>query len=311
MKRKCNRNTNIFLIPKRIAIFSNTKMMVILSFLIAIRLFMQFFSIYIPQFSMSISISWTPLMIIGWFFGPLIGFTTGLVTDTIAYLIKPSGQWFWLYAIQEPLVGLLSGVVGLLSNLSYKINQRNQLKPTNYDNKLMFKNIEFIIMQLVLIAFVFLFLFTMIYWVDDDAIFQGSKVYNNIFYSSYKYVLIAMVIFFFIVIECFFIFFILKNKKNMLINFCYVSILVISCTFIFSFILGPISSVEYFKYINNGREPNSFIKYGSIYYLIPRIIKEAIKAPLQIVILCLCLPIINFNISKAKKEVTLKWSSNN
>ena len=48
--------------------------------------------------------------------------------------------------------------------------------------------------------------------------------------------------------------------------------------------LGPITYAEYTKYIT-GSEPSSFIKYGSMYYLVPRVLKESIKTPIYIVIL--------------------------
>ncbi|MDE7434044.1 MAG: hypothetical protein K2M43_02920 [Mycoplasmoidaceae bacterium] len=52
---------------------------------------------------------------------------------------------------------------------------------------------------------------------------------------------------------------------------------------IFSFLLGPISTVEYYKYLHNGNFPGDerFLKYGAIIYLIPRVIVQCIKTPLE------------------------------
>lgn len=49
----------------------------------------------------------------------------------------------------------------------------------------------------------------------------------------------------------------------------------------FSIALGPITAVEYIKFINGGITPEPFLKYGSIFYLVPRIAIEAIKVPLE------------------------------
>lgn len=283
--------------------FSNTKIITLLALLIALRLIMQYFSIYIPQLSMSISISWVPVIIIGWIFGPIIGFVVGGIADSLAYLIKPTQAWFWIYAIQEPMVGFLSGVISFLYQL--RIHKISITSPTKEKKQ---NIIDIILFNLFFIIFLSLTLTTIFYWADGNFKFQGSNdlILNN-FLSIYKYLLFGMFIFFFLVIEIFFIYFIKKKKDKSLLLLIYVSILVLTNAFVFSFILGPISSIEYFKFLNDGREPSSFIKYGLLYYLVPRILKESIKSPIQISILVLALPIINFMYKQLVNLKNIKW----
>ncbi|MCQ2956456.1 MAG: hypothetical protein MJ233_00905 [Mycoplasmoidaceae bacterium] len=66
-----------------------------------------------------------------------------------------------------------------------------------------------------------------------------------------------------------------------MINFVYASSLVVITMLIFSIALGPITAVEYMKFINGGITPEPFLKYGSLFYLVPRIAIEAIKVPIE------------------------------
>lgn len=283
--------------------FSSTQIITLLALLIALRLILQFFSIYIPQFSMSISVAWIPVIIIGWIFGPIIGFVVGGISDTLAYLIKPSQVWFWIYSIQEPIVGFLAGIISFLYQMRiYKMSTKY------YINEKKQNIIDIILFNLFFIIFLSLTLVAIFYWADENFKFQGSNdLIQSNFFSTYKYLLFAVFIFFFISIEIFFIYFIKKKKRKALLLLVYVSTLIIINAMIFSFILGPISSIEYFKFLNDGREPSSFIKYGVIYYLVPRVLKESIKSPIQIFILVLALPIVNFMYKKFVSFKDLKW----
>ena len=139
-------NIKLFLFPLNpIKVFLNIRLMVILSFLLALRFVLQYLTIYIPVASMSISIAWTPLMLAGWIFGPVFGFFLGFITDTVAYLIKPGSIWYWMYAIQEPLVGMISGIIGFICMLRIKsvfnkeaLENSNFKKPINKTYKLDF-----------------------------------------------------------------------------------------------------------------------------------------------------------------------------
>ena len=304
-------NIKLFLFPLNpIKVFLNIRLMVILSFLLALRFVLQYLTIYIPVASMSISIAWTPLMLAGWIFGPVFGFFLGFITDTVAYLIKPGSIWYWMYAIQEPLVGMISGIIGFICMLRIKsvfnkeaLENSNFKKPINKTYKL-----DLIIQQIFFIAFLIICVFALFAWLDGTQKFESKSGFDEIFFSYSKYIIVGALIFFFIAVEIISIFIYKKNKKNFILC-CWVLILVILSSMIFSFILGPISAVSYYEYIN-GKPSSSFLTYGAIFYLIPRVIKESIKAPLQIVLFLLVLPIaLNF-ITEIKNTIRLKWKTN-
>jgi len=96
---------------------------------------------------------------------------------------------------------------------------------------------------------------------------------------------------------------VIVNKANItkLITFCYSSALVVITMIVFSFLLGPISSIQYYVFLH-GFYPSDYLKYGTIFYLAPRIIVECIKTPLESLIvttLVICLnPTFNMMLLK-------------
>ena len=66
--------------------------------------------------------------------------------------------------------------------------------------------------------------------------------------------------------------------------FIYSTLLVTSIITVTSFLLGPISTVEYLRYIN-GVYPDAWVRYGMIYYLVPRIIVQCLKTPIESIVL--------------------------
>ena len=57
-----------------IRVFKHVNLIVILSVLIGLRLALGFVSIYMPVVGINISISWIPVIVIGWIYGPVFGF---------------------------------------------------------------------------------------------------------------------------------------------------------------------------------------------------------------------------------------------
>lgn len=98
-------------------------------------------------------------------------------------------------------------------------------------------------------------------------------------------------ILFFIIIESIVIFKIIEYKKQskpeILENFLFISTLMIVLTTIFSYLLGPISAIEFYKFLNKTSNVPNLINYGYIYFLLPRIIKECFKTPIYITLLSL------------------------
>lgn len=297
-------------------VFKSTRLLSALAVLIALRLVLQYAVITIPIVSTSFSLAWTPLIIIGWIYGPTIGFVSGIVTDTLSYLIKPTSLWFWMYAMQEPLVGLISGMIGSLYTLRImNIKANPMLKITNLkvgnENKKVFVksvnnfNMDLIINQIIVVLFMLVSTIVVLVWANENMSFEGKSKLDKIFFEYSKYIIIVVNIIFFVVVETITIVFYKKNKKNFLL-FIWIVNLTMIITSIFSFLLGPISASEYYKYAY-GKESPYLIKYGLIFYLIPRVIKESVKLPLQDLSLLLLIPITQYNVNKIKKNLRFSW----
>ena len=275
-------------------VFKNIRLISVVAMLISLRFIMQYFTFYIPSVGMSISFAWSPLVIIGWIFGPVTGFFIGFLTDTITFVMKPNGVWFWLHAIQEPLVGFIAGLIGSL----YFIRS-NSIKKN-------FK-IDFFINQFFLFFFSVISGIIFFVWLQkDDNKFEGSsKVDKSIFLFSIITMLLGF--FIFIIIIEFIIFFTWKNHKNKILILFWIINLTILLSTIFSFLLGVISTIEYYKFINGSYSPY-FKKYGVLFYLFPRLIKELIKVPIQNIIFFISIPFCVYKIKTIKKNLCLKWN---
>lgn len=255
-------------------IFRSKKLMFLIALLISLRLVLSMISISVPVFNLSISLSWVPVMLFGWHFGLVYGLLFGALTDTLCFFIFPSGQlWFWMYVIQEPCVCFTAGLIGSICRLRQNSEAKNHYG-------------DIIVFQIILIGFVSAcyFILTTLTWHNSK-----EKIKEYVFiHDLSKHVALGVLISFFILCEIFFWIWILKNKAMHWHNnlyFVYSTMLVIIVISLFSFALGPFISVEYFKYKNNGREPNNFIKYGYVFYLIPRLIEQSIKVPLESIVL--------------------------
>lgn len=253
---------------------------------------LQKFAIFIPAFSVSISLAWTPLIIIGWIYGPIFGFVSGVITDSLAMLMSKS-VWFWLYAIQEPMLGFISGIFGGICKILTTKNSLNKIW-------------SFIFLQVVLLVFSSICIYILIFQVSTDIKFEGKSTLEKFLYSNSKWVIISSMIFFFLCMEILAIIFLKKFSKSFITCSLIIS-LVCLLSIIFSFILGPISANEYYKFMHNGIDSPYFVQYGLIFYLIPRAIKEAVKAPIQIYVLIVLIPIANIYINQLKMSKFLKW----
>lgn len=285
----------LFLFPLLpIKIFSNINCIAMLSILMALRFVLQFTSFYVPVFSFSISVSWTPLIIIGWIYGPIFGFITGFATDTIGNLLSGS-TWFWLYAIQEPMIGLISALFAFF----LKVRLRK-----NYCNKKWF--IDFFIFELIILGFSLICIYVLILQTNSDLSFEGSSKLETFFLKNAIWIISFSLLTFFIFIHIVAFIFYKKFKKNFILVIWTIS-LVCLLSILMSFILGPISANEYYKFMHNGNSSPYWIKLGAIFYLIPRVFKESIKAPIQIFILITVIPMANSYVSKVILNKKTKW----
>ncbi len=243
----------------------------LLAILIALRIALNFATIPIPQFGMTLSLAHTPLMIIGWLFGPIIGLLTGALTDTICYFIKPTGVWYWMYAIQEPMLGLISGIIGSIY----------LLRKDTISHKF-----DMILFQVISISF---FVFCLVFIFDfakPDAKWQKGGIQDlDKFYEIYRYVISSVLTLFLIIAEIFIIVCFNKKKNDNPKLIIYAILLCFLNSVIFSFIMGTYAAVGYYAYIHNGNVSTSFVKYGYMFYLVGRVVKESFRMPLQCIVL--------------------------
>jgi hypothetical protein len=78
-----------------VKLFKSTNTMLMLSTLIAMRIIFQALSINMPGVVLSLSFEWLPLMLMGWYFGPIYGLMLGAMCDTLCYFIFAGGGAIW------------------------------------------------------------------------------------------------------------------------------------------------------------------------------------------------------------------------
>ncbi len=259
-----------FLFPLHpLKVFHNVHLISFLAMQLALRLVLVYFSIPIRPFGVRLSFAWLPVYIAGFFLGPIPGVLFGAACDSLAYLCS-GGVWFWMYAIQEPVVGLLSGLMGS----AYYLIKVHNIKVTMILQKII--TYSFICFTIIIIVYE--------YYIIDGKFSNGGI--SNV--DAYVPVAITVMLIYLIVneVQTDLLYKKIKNQKKQeyFIMYCYASILVIAIITLFSFVLGPVIFVEFIRY-TTGMTPNNYLKYGAMFYLIPRVLKESIKTPIYIILL--------------------------
>lgn len=281
-----------------INIFKHNSLILILAAMISLSIVLGYVKIKIPNVGISLAFGWIPTIICGWFFGPIIGIFLAIIIDTINYVLHP-GVWFWMYFIQEPMVGLISGIFG--SCVALFKNRTTNFMFGYFFSQLIINLFFIFTLTIIIVQFNIDFNLINILFNKD----QLGEVQPKILFI----LIISLLCLFFIVMQVILNYKFIKNKKNIKTtnnNLFYIASLAMVLTFIFSFLLGPISAIEFFKYINN-KPPSSLIKYGKYYYLLPRIIKEIFKTPIYILLLNSLILCIGFQINKTKNYILNKW----
>lgn len=295
-KQKSKQQLINFLFPFYPAkIHKSTKLLLIIAVLIALKLLLTMISIPITPFGMSLSIAWVPVMIMGWYFGPVLGLLLGAISDTMGYFIFPHGLWFWMYAMQEPILCMLSGLVSGFCNLR-KNSKMNSIW------------IDIIINQSLYFGFAITCFTILIIWLKPNSHFSNNDPDLANFYNIYKWVALGLLCCFLIIVE-FFTFHNFREKKrnnDRLLSFFYSTSLVVLIMIIFSFMLGPITAVQYIAYLN-GELPANYLKYGSIFYLVPRVAVECLKTPIECLILSGVIVCLDPNIQFTKNCLENQW----
>lgn len=274
--KNSNFNVKKFFFPfSPIKSFRSIRLLFLIAILIALRIVLGLLTIRIAPFALSISIAWVPLMVLGWYFGPVAGLFLGIITDTISFLMAGGGIWFWLYAIQEPIIGLLSG---LFSGWCRYRKSKEKINITW----------DIVINQIMVIGFAIVTYVILIVWLNPSIEFQHSDPEYAHFYTVYKWVALSGIALLVVVYEVLVILTLTKKigkgNHHLMINFIYTSCLVVFVMLLFSIALGPVTAVEYVKFIG-GVIPEGYLRLGSLFYLVPRIAVEAIKVPLEASIL--------------------------
>jgi hypothetical protein len=73
--------------------------------------------------------------------------------------------------------------------------------------------------------------------------------------------------------------------------------------------LGPITTVKYFEYLNNGEVPLNWINIGVTYYLIPRVVVESIKVPIESALLTSLVIVLDPLLEKTVYTINNRWES--
>lgn len=277
--------------------FRSVKLLFLMAILIALRIVLGLLTIRVAPFGLSISIAWIPLMVLGWYFGPVAGLFLGMITDTISFLMAGGGVWFWLYAIQEPIIGLVSG---LISGWCRFRKSREKVNIT-WD---IFLN------QILIIGFAILTYVILIVWLDSSIDFEHSDPEFARFYKIYKWVAIGGISLLIVVYEVLTILTLTKKigkgDHKVMINFVYTSSLVVLIMLLFSIALGPVTAIEYAKFAGL-IIPEGYAKLGSLFYLIPRIAIEAIKVPLEASILFGVICLFDTKVLNITNKINNSW----
>lgn len=290
-----------------VKIFKSITGICVLAALLGLSILLNLFKINITA-GITISFAWLPGIIIGWYFGPIVGLLMGALIDTINWLIY-GGVWFWMYALQEPILGLIVGIISSLFNIIRNTKQHF--------------SICLIINQIMLIGFIISNIFIVFYYTDpNNPFFQSISNTENSTSNMIKttqlylrWIILGILLGLFVIVEIIVGYRYYQFKKDMNSNFVrfetflFITIVALTSTVIFSFLLGPISAIEYYKFLNNTSYVPNLVNYGVMYYLLPRVIKECFKTPIYIIILTTLVCALNPAIASFKNRIINSYHS--
>ncbi len=275
-------------------LFRHTQLITLLASLIAIRLVVALFSLYIPSFNLKLTFEWIPIIMMGWIYGPVIGLFAGAISDTLAWLISGT-PWFWMYAIQQPIIAMMAGLVSGVATL------RSGSKKFTCD---------LVLQQIIVLGFGAFVLVSNFLWFQPLTLSTNDSDVMSAFMLMYEYLASAIMVLFVLIFEGITIYYYLQigsgKAPKHFINFIYASSLSVVVTFIFSFILGPIAAIKYYEFLYNQASPN-FIKYGAMFYLVPRIMKESVKTPITTIVINSLIIALSPYIQTVKNNIHNKW----
>lgn len=90
--------------------FKNIRSMVVTAMLIALDLALKLATDIVITEDLKLSFAFVAMASIGMLFGPTVGFTAGMITDIVGFMIKPTGAFDIRFTLIEALGGLLYGL---------------------------------------------------------------------------------------------------------------------------------------------------------------------------------------------------------
>lgn len=221
--------------------------------------------------TMVIGFGFIPNVLFSFLHGPFFGFILGFISDTTLFILKPT-FYSPIMAIQEPIVGVLAGIAGIVYS---------KLRNCQFDFKkylLFFTVMQFILVALLILSFYLIFF--------SDFVYSFSLKNNKVF--SVKWDLLYMVISgifistLFMAVELVLILILwitwnnqkqnsVTEKFNNALIFIIIIILQLFLTLINSWILSPLHFLVFYD-----------IDY--LVSLLPRLVKELLLMPLRIAI---------------------------
>lgn len=290
-----------------VKIFKSITGICVLAALLGLSILLNLFKINITA-GITISFAWLPGIIIGWYFGPIVGLLMGALIDTINWLIY-GGVWFWMYALQEPILGLIVGIISSLFNIIRNTKQHF--------------SICLIINQIMLIGFIISSIFIVFYYTNPNnpffqSISNAENSTSNMIKTTQLYlrwIILGILLGLFVIVEVIvgYRYYLFKKDRDAdsirFETFLFITIVALTSTVIFSFLLGPISAIEYYKFLNNTSYVPNLVNYGVMYYLLPRVIKECFKTPIYIIVLTALVCALNPAIVSFKNRIINSYHS--
>ena len=275
--------------------FSSIKTLTFIAIIFALYIFLVLCTIHSV---LNFSISWIPIMVLGWYLGPIYSCFLTIIFDNIRFFLlsQVGGLWFWLYAIQAPLVALISSLFGGLFH--YRINAIK----SSCSKSIIF---DVMLANLIVVSFFVFTIFMLLSFVNNSTKFSGSEKIEVFFLNVYKWIAISLLTFSLIgfetiIINC-------KrnrqNRKNFILRIlilCYCSSLVLVVMFIFPFILQPIATIEYCKYCG-------FPNRSFLFYLIPQTFRQSIIVPIEIFVLKAIILLAQKQFNEINDQINNQW----
>lgn len=276
--------------------FSSIKTLTFIAIIFALYIFLVLCTMYSV---LNFSISWIPIMVLGWYLGPIYSCFLTIIFDNIRFFLlsQVGGLWFWLYAIQAPLVALISGLFGGL--FYYRINaiKSSCVKSIIFD--VIFNN-------LIVISFFVFTTFMLLSFVNNSTKFMGSQKIEAFFLNVYKWVAITLLTLGLVSFETIIIINFksnLQKKKDFILQIlilCYCSSLVLVIMFVFPFVLQPIATIEYCKYCG-------FPNKSFLFYLIPQTFRQSIIVPIEIFVLKTIILLAQKQFNEINDQINNQW----